>query len=614
MDTTIQPRPTSGDTTVVDPPVLDAGARLGPYQIVAPVGAGGMGQVYRAHDARLGRFVAVKVLSDHLADDPEALRAFEREARSVAALSHPNIVALYDVGTEDGLTYAVSELLEGETLRARLDEVGPLSIGKALDYAIQIANGLAVAHENGIVHCDLKPENLFITREGRVKILDFGIARRDHAVALREDRTTTLLNRSKLVGTPGYIAPEQIVGEPSTAQSDLFAFGVLLSLMLTGQHPFKRRTAAETLTATLRDEPPPLGRTVPGLPAFLTRLVDRCLDKRPEQRPRSARDLAFYLETLVGQLDLPPAKPARLAPGTVKRLRTRALIASCGLLLTLVATTWGYVRVMAARTVTASVENDLARAQRVVTRVHQDRLARLALTARLVASFPDLKALFSTNAPTIGDFLLAYQQRNPGTPVLLALGADGTLLGGAGLAVGASATDARPWLSAVADSDTQASLVAIDGRFHHAASAVAESAGTVFGYVIAAAPVDAAFAHELREATQDELVLLSQTGLVATTLRGDQIPWRSLDAWRRDGGRNDRGIHVAIGAQRFAARGVPLLDAPPLSAIMVRSLDDAVEPFQRIQRGVVVIGLLAALGAVAASLLLARTIATAVAH
>src|SRR5690606_13657624 len=232
------------------------GARLGPYTVVALLGKGGMGEVYRAHDARLGRDVAIKVLPTSMASDPAALARFEREARAVAALNHPAIVALHDIGTQDDVAYVVTELLAGETLRDRLDRDGPIPPRRALAIATQVAQGLGAAHARGIVHRDAKPENLFLLDDGRVKVRDFGIARQLPAdPALQATVLTT--QPGIIMGTVGYLAPEVVRSEAATSQSDMFAFGLVVYEMLTGANPFLRETVAETVSAVLRDEPPP---------------------------------------------------------------------------------------------------------------------------------------------------------------------------------------------------------------------------------------------------------------------------------------------------------------------------------------------------------------------
>src|SRR6185295_14969510 len=226
----------AGGARVLTHSPIATGVRLGPYEILGRIGSGGMGDVYRARDARLGREVAVKVLPPEAGERPDRLLRFEREAQAVAALNHPNIMALHDIGNEAGVVYAVMELLEGDTLRDRLEETGRFTPIKAVDYAVQIARGLAAAHERGILHRDLKPENLFITRDGRVKILDFGLAQQDIAPEADGGSAATrfLTEPGMLLGTPGYVAPEQILGRPATVRSDLFAFGIVIYEMLTG--------------------------------------------------------------------------------------------------------------------------------------------------------------------------------------------------------------------------------------------------------------------------------------------------------------------------------------------------------------------------------------------
>jgi serine/threonine-protein kinase len=277
---------------------LASGSRLGPYEILSPLGAGGMGEVYRARDTRLERNVAVKVLPESLIADPEALARFEREARSIAALSHPNILAIHDFGREDQTVYAVMELLEGETLREKLAQALPRR--KALDYALQIAQGLAAAHARGIVHRDLKPENIFVTRDGLVKILDFGLAKSsESAVPTDAEAPTAGATRPGWVlGTPGYMSPEQARGVPADHRSDLFSFGAILYEMLAGERAFRGDNDVEMLVAVIRDPPPPLSRPGRSVPPELEDLVLRCLEKEPEERFQSARDLAFALRVL----------------------------------------------------------------------------------------------------------------------------------------------------------------------------------------------------------------------------------------------------------------------------------------------------------------------------
>ncbi len=280
---------------------LSAGTKLGPYEILSPLGAGGMGEVYRARDSRLERTVAVKVLPERLAEDPDALSRFGREAKAVAALSHPNILAIHDFGHEGTVAYAVSELLEGETLREALLS-GPLSPRKAREYGVQIALGLAAAHEKGIVHRDLKPDNVFITRDERVKILDFGLAKPGAATpgAGSETESPTVSGYTepgKVMGTVGYMSPEQVRGVPVDHRSDIFSFGAVLYEMLTGSRAFQRETAAETMTAILKEEPREPAASVGPDASALMPVLRHCLEKKPERRFQSARDLAFALET-----------------------------------------------------------------------------------------------------------------------------------------------------------------------------------------------------------------------------------------------------------------------------------------------------------------------------
>ena len=282
---------------------------LGPYRIIAPIGAGGMGEVYRAVDTRLAREVAIKVLSQHLSADAEALRRFEQEAIAAGRLNHPNILAIYDIGEQDERRFIVSELLEGESMRARLRQ-GPVHPRKATDYAVQVARGLAAAHEKGIVHRDLKPENLFITRDGQVKILDFGLVKLMHPrlpggdqAAIDEHAPTlpvTPTEPGRILGTVGYMSPEQVRGGSGDHRSDIFAFGVILYEMLAGKQPFRGESPIETLNAILKEEPHELIDVAPGVPLALDRVVRHCLEKSPDERFQSARDLAFGLGTMSG--------------------------------------------------------------------------------------------------------------------------------------------------------------------------------------------------------------------------------------------------------------------------------------------------------------------------
>jgi Tol biopolymer transport system component len=306
---------------------LSAGSRLGPYEILAPLGAGGMGEVYRARDPRLGREVAIKVLPASFSQDADRLRRFEQEARAAGALNHPNITAVYDIGEAEGSPYIVTELLEGETLRGRLG-VGTLAPRKAIDYAVQIAKGLAAAHEKGIVHRDLKPENLFVTRDGRVKILDFGLAK----LVQPEDRmpqteVPTATEPGVVVGTIGYMSPEQVRGGAADVRSDIFAFGAILYEMLSGRRAFSGGSAADTMSAILLKEPPDLSVTNENITPGLERIVKHCLEKSPEERFHSAHDLAFDLEALSG-VSAPSGRAAVLAPAAP---RTRIWFGLAGL-------------------------------------------------------------------------------------------------------------------------------------------------------------------------------------------------------------------------------------------------------------------------------------------
>ena len=311
---------------------------FGPYEILAPLGAGGMGEVYRAKDPRLGREVAVKVIPSAFSADPERLRRFEQEARAAGRLNHPNILAIHDVGTQNGSPYVVSELLEGETLRDRLKRAA-LHPQKAINYAQQIALGLAAAHEKGIIHRDLKPENIFITRDGRVKILDFGLAKLiDQTGNGAEPEASTLrvnTDPGVILGTVGYMSPEQVRGWPADHRSDIFSFGAILYEMLSGQQAFQGDSMVETLNAILKEEPPRLSHTNPSIAPAYERVVRHCLEKNPEERFQSARDLAFDLRSLseVSDLKEPTVEPVTVRPR--RRWRLAAVIAALLVALTI---------------------------------------------------------------------------------------------------------------------------------------------------------------------------------------------------------------------------------------------------------------------------------------
>jgi len=306
---------------------LSPGTRLGPYEILAPLGAGGMGEVYRARDPRLDREVAIKVLPEEVATDPDRLRRFEKEAKAAAALDHTNILDVHDIGTHDGFPYVVTELLEGESLREGLRK-GGITIRKAVEYAVQIARGLAAAHDKGIVHRDLKPENLFVTKNGLVKILDFGLAK----LMLRERSGEEASNTASVsdstepgavLGTVGYMSPEQVRGRAVDHRSDVFSFGTLLYEMLAGRHPFRGETPAETMTAILRQDPQELS----GLPPALTRIVSSCLEKKPDERLQSVRDLPFHLESVSAPA---PPRPTKRRWPPVALVVVAAVVAAAG--------------------------------------------------------------------------------------------------------------------------------------------------------------------------------------------------------------------------------------------------------------------------------------------
>ena len=321
---------------------LQAGTRLGPYEIAELLGVGGMGEVYRARDTRIGRSVAIKVISPDLAADASQWRRLEHEARAVGSLSHPNILAIHDVGEHLGAPFLVSELLEGETLR-RLLAKGPLAPRRAADIARQVAEGLAAAHAKGIIHRDIKPENLFVTREGGAKILDFGVARRlSHGPAeagLEHEVTVEGRTRPGIVfGTYAYMAPEQARGEPVDARSDVFALGAVLYEMLSGVRAFARDTSAETLAALLREELPDLSSLDARIPPLLARVVGHCLEKEPARRFQAAQDVAFALaEVSVATI---PSGASQQAVGLRSRRRLWSGLLVAGLAVGTLALGW----------------------------------------------------------------------------------------------------------------------------------------------------------------------------------------------------------------------------------------------------------------------------------
>ena len=321
---------------------LKPGSRLGNYEITALVGVGGMGEVYKARDPKLNRFVALKVLPPALAGNRDFLARFDREAKAVAALSHPNVLGIFDLATQDGMTYAVMELLEGETLRDKL-KGGALSPKRAIEIATEVALGLGAAHERGIIHRDVKPENIFITGEGRVKVLDFGLAKqattaKSEGSVLETAAMGATLHGTEagmVLGTVGYMSPEQVKGEVADHRADVFAFGVVLFEMLNGQRPFKGETAHHTMTAILDQEPPALVAGRGPLPPALERLVAHCLEKNPKARFQSMADIAFALQNLSTQSSTPQRKamaPARSRYLAGAALATAVLAAALGLL------------------------------------------------------------------------------------------------------------------------------------------------------------------------------------------------------------------------------------------------------------------------------------------
>jgi serine/threonine protein kinase/Tol biopolymer transport system component len=308
---------------------LTSGTKLGPYEILSPLGAGGMGEVYRARDTRLDRDVAIKILPESLARDADRLWRFEQEVRTVAALNHPNILGVYDIGQYQGLPYMVTELLDGETLREEMQE-GPIVQRRAIEYASQIAEGLAAAHDKGVIHRDLKPENIFVTKDSRVKVLDFGLAKLarvetastgsgDGAAATAAVHTMPGL----VLGTAGYMSPEQVRGKEVDARTDIFALGAILYEMLSGRRAFKGESSVETMNAILKDEPPEL--ETDKLKLSLERIVRRCLEKEPSRRFQSARDVGFALEAISGTSSASAVKERALTPERPRWLRAAAL-------------------------------------------------------------------------------------------------------------------------------------------------------------------------------------------------------------------------------------------------------------------------------------------------
>ncbi|HZQ67498.1 MAG TPA: serine/threonine-protein kinase [Terriglobales bacterium] len=322
---------------------LTSGTKLGPYEIQSPIGAGGMGEVYRARDIRLAREVAIKILPEAFARDPDRLQRFEHEARVLSTVNHPNILAIHDVGAQDHIHYLVSELLEGQTLREKMN-AGPLSQRRVTEYAVEMARGLAAAHEKGIVHRDFKPDNVFITKDGRIKILDFGLAKLAISDGGSSVHTATMsapdpTQPGTVMGTVGYMSPEQVRGKPLDYRSDLFSFGAILYEMLSGKRAFKGDSGVETMNAILKEDPPDLGESGLHVTPGLDRIVRHCLEKEPAMRFQSARDLAFDLESLSSlSSSTKPAVGSRVS--SIARYRTPLLIALPVLLLVAAAAFW----------------------------------------------------------------------------------------------------------------------------------------------------------------------------------------------------------------------------------------------------------------------------------
>ncbi|MBI4470913.1 MAG: PD40 domain-containing protein [Acidobacteria bacterium] len=324
------------------------GERIGPYKMLSLIGAGGMGQVYLAEDSRLGRRVALKVLTECFTREEERVRRFQQEARAAGLLNHPNILIVHDIGTHENVPYIVSELLEGQTLRGSLDAGRP-PVHEALEFALQIAHGLGAAHAAGIVHRDLKPENLFVTKDGRVKILDFGLAKlrppkRREGEVTGEPLTSLQTNPGVVMGTTGYMSPEQAQGQEIDHRSDIFSFGVILYEMLSGQRPFEGASAAEVMSAILRDDPPALVETDSAIPPALDRVVRHCLEKKPDARFQSMSDVAFNLEGLSDSAVRVPAAPLVASGQRERRERLGWIVAAVAVLATVATLAVAYFR------------------------------------------------------------------------------------------------------------------------------------------------------------------------------------------------------------------------------------------------------------------------------
>jgi serine/threonine protein kinase/Tol biopolymer transport system component len=326
---------------------LTSGTKLGPYEIQSPLGAGGMGEVYRARDTRLERNVALKVLPATFSADPDRLHRFEYEARILSTLNHPNVVAIYDVGEQNGIRYLVSEFLDGQTLRDRL-HAGTLSRWRISEYALEIAKGLAAAHEKGVVHRDLKPDNIFVTSDDRVKVLDFGLAKQAPETVGQESATMTGANPTTpgtVMGTVGYMSPEQVRGQPLDHRSDIFSFGAVLYEMASGKRAFRGESSVETMNAILKEDVPELSESGPQVSPGLDRIVRRCLEKKAERRFQSASDLAFALEALSGSSSVSrSASPSTSVAAPKANPRIWIVAAICALAIAAAAAFWFYPR------------------------------------------------------------------------------------------------------------------------------------------------------------------------------------------------------------------------------------------------------------------------------
>ena len=368
-----------------DPPLsLQPGTRLGPYEVIAPIAAGGMGEVYRARDTRLHRAVALKILPSVLAAAPERIERFAREARAAAAINHPNILAVYDVGTESDPPFLVSELLEGDTLRDLSVPGRPWPVLKVLDVAVHVARGVAAAHTRGIVHRDLKPENIFVTDDGVVKILDFGLARLSEPVEAANGATPSVTRDGTVLGTVGYMAPEQVRGQTADQRADIFSFGAVVYELLSGQRAFVGDSSADIMTAVLTGDPPNLTELEATIPRPLARIVARCLEKRPDARFQSASDLAFALDTV----SMPETLAGAAAPTTpgARTLARRTALAGLAGLAVLALPVIGYL---------AGVRAAPQSSAPIVPRVH--RLTGLVGLEEAPAMSPDGKSVAYTS-------------------------------------------------------------------------------------------------------------------------------------------------------------------------------------------------------------------------